>query len=75
MILMIISYILFFQPKDKKTVNEKAFRPLQKEFVIDIDMTDYDDIRTCCTGGDICGSCWKYMTIAIKILDASLRGK
>ncbi|KAI8059872.1 primase, DNA, polypeptide 1 [Gongronella butleri] len=68
-----IGAIYSVRPKDKKTVNEKAFRPLEKEFVLDIDMTDYDEIRTCCTGGDICHKCWEFMTISIKVIDACLR--
>ena len=27
------------------------------------------------SGGDICHKCWEFMTIAIKVIDVSLRGK
>jgi DNA primase small subunit len=61
-------------PRDRKTLRKaSAFRPLSKELVFDIDMTDYDDIRTCCTGASICEKCWSFITMAIKVVDVSLR--
>ncbi|KAK7407977.1 p48 polypeptide of DNA primase [Neonectria punicea] len=57
-------------PRDRKTVKIK---PLAKELCFDIDLTDYDDIRTCCTKANICIKCWQFMTMAIKIVDAALR--
>lgn len=37
-------------------------------------MTDYDEIRTCCKGADICTLCWNFMTVSIKVLHSSLIG-
>lgn len=61
-------------PRDRKTLRKSAnFRPMMKELVFDIDLTDYDEIRTCCTGANICNKCWKWVTMAIKVVDACLR--
>ena len=58
-------------PKDKGSV--RNFEPLLRELVFDIDLTDYDPVRTSASGADITERCWKFMTVAIKILDARLR--
>ena len=64
--------ICIFSPLERKKVLE--FYPVQKELMFDIDMDDYDEVRSCCSGVAICIRCWKYLVIAIKIFDASLRG-
>lgn len=60
-------------PKDHSTIKSDQFEPLERELVFDIDMTDYDNIRTCCTGANICLKCWPYMTMAVKTVDQILR--
>ena len=66
--------MFFFQkPRDKKTVRPAAFTPVQRELVFDIDMTDYDGIRTCCSGADICKRCWGFIGAAVRVLDSAIR--
>jgi len=48
-------------------------QPLKRELVFDIDMTDYDSIRTCCSGKGICRRCWGFIAAAVTVLDKTLR--
>lgn len=61
-------------PRDRKTLRKASlFKPVSKELVFDIDLTDYDDIRTCCNKANICQKCWAFVTMAIKVIDTALR--
>ncbi|KAH9947498.1 prim-pol domain-containing protein [Amylocystis lapponica] len=61
------------RPRDKKTVRPGAFSPQLRELVFDIDMTDYDAVRTCCSGADICKRCWAFIAAAVRLLDSAIR--
>lgn len=60
-------------PRDRKTLRGGQMKPVSKELVFDIDLTDYDDIRTCCEKANICAKCWAFVTMAIKVIDTALR--
>ncbi|GAA5899473.1 hypothetical protein JCM6882_009127 [Rhodosporidiobolus microsporus] len=61
------------RPNARKALMKSAFRPLTRELVFDIDMTDYDSVRTCCKDKAMCRRCWKFITVAVKVLDELLR--
>ena len=54
---------------NKDKVDGLTITPVEREFVIDIDMTDYDHIRTCCEGKKLCNKCWTYVRAAYKVLN------
>ncbi|KAJ7287392.1 hypothetical protein C8J57DRAFT_1283783 [Mycena rebaudengoi] len=61
------------RPKDKKTARPGSFNPTKRELVFDIDMTDYDPVRTCCSDADICKRCWPFISAAVRVLDTAIR--
>lgn len=66
-----IGPVLNIRPKNHRS--NPNIKALQRELVFDIDMTDYDDVRTCCSEANICCKCWKFMSIACRVIDTALR--
>lgn len=59
-------------PRVHKSVPVYDFKPIQHELVFDIDISDYNDVRTCCTESNICQKCWPFMAIGAKVLNTIL---
>lgn len=72
---MPILYLGFIQPKLHKKVSLLAFKFQAKELVFDVDLDAYDNIRTCCSGPMVCRLCWRFLAIAVKVIDRALHSK
>lgn len=68
-----IGAVFSISPADKGKVNPNEFIAEQRELVFDIDLTDYDDTRTCCREASTCSRCWSFMIAAVKVLNYALR--
>lgn len=68
-----IGAVFSHPPCNKESTKKGAFKPVERELIFDIDLTDYDEIRTCCSGAAICRRCWPFMTVAIRVIDRGLR--
>lgn len=51
---------------DQSATSTGAFVPVERELVFDIDLTDYDDVRSCGKEGHICTKCWPLMAAAVQ---------
>lgn len=61
-------------PAQKKLFEGSGqFYPVARELVFDIDLTDYDDVRTCGSGAHVCSRCWPLMAAAIQVVDHGLK--
>jgi len=68
-----IGAVFNHKPRDHKMIGQGGFQATEKELVFDIDLTDYDEVRFCCQGSDICSKCWPFMSVTVKVLDRALR--
>lgn len=67
-----IGPVYTYDPRDRAKYG-RDFRPVERELVFDVDLTDYDDVRTCGSGGHICKQCWPLMAAAVEVMDSVLR--
>lgn len=51
---------------------EKTLQPEEKELVFDIDMDEYNSVRTCCQDKKVCAACFVFLSAAAKILHHQL---
>ncbi|KAJ1475771.1 hypothetical protein T484DRAFT_1633476, partial [Baffinella frigidus] len=65
------------EPKSKAMISKEAFQEISREFVLDIDLTDYQDgtiVTNCIDPSDPqFTKSWRFMAIACKVLDKALR--
>ncbi|CAD7954835.1 unnamed protein product [Amoebophrya sp. A120] len=65
---MEIGPVYSHEPRTKDGIHKDMFYPTERELIFDIDMDDYDEVRTCCTGAKLCHKCWTFLKAAMILL-------
>ena len=58
----------------KKTSTSESVTVTNHELIFDIDISDYDDLRSCCKEKSICSNCWIILSCTMKYTDFILKG-
>nr|CDJ92872.1 DNA primase domain containing protein [Haemonchus contortus] len=61
-----------YSHKPKENKKHTDFKALERELVFDIDLTDYDNVRKCCNEAKVCAKCWRFISLAVQVLDKLL---
>lgn len=61
-----------YSHKPKENKKHSDFKALERELVFDIDLTDYDNVRKCCSEAKVCSMCWRFISLAVQVLDRLL---
>lgn len=69
-----IGAIYSYDPSFKKSDGAMEINIQYRELVLDIDISDYDDVRGCCKEKEICSSCWKLLVFAVNFISTILKG-
>ncbi|ORC87890.1 DNA primase small subunit [Trypanosoma theileri] len=66
-----VGAVYTIRPNQKQSAT--SILPVERELVFDIDMSDYDSVRSCCSGKSICRYCWTWMACAANVLRSVLQ--
>jgi len=67
-----IGAVYTYPPIDNQRVKTTPFMAIERELVLDIDLSDYDAVRYCCQGASVCTKCWRYLSLAMHVLHVLL---
>jgi len=63
-----------YDPPPRPSLSVTKLKWIGRELIFDLDLTDYDDIRTCGKGKDhVCPKCWPLVANAAMFLDETLK--
>jgi len=74
----VVPQVYTSEPKTKAMISKEAFQEVSREFVLDIDLTDYQEdgtiVTNCIDPSDPAFTkSWRFMAISCQVLDTALR--